>query len=85
MENSSRYFCNKECEYFPCHAGVDRERFNCLFCYCPMNRFTNCPGKPEYIVLKDGRKIKDCSNCVFPHDPDNYDKIMEFLQNNNTV
>ena len=57
MENSSRYFCNKECEYFPCHTGADRERFNCLFCYCPMNRFTNCPGKPEYIVLKDGRTV----------------------------
>ena len=25
------FFSNKECEYFPCHAGADPENFNCLF------------------------------------------------------
>ena len=30
------FFSNKECEYFPCHAGADPENFNCLFCYCPL-------------------------------------------------
>ena len=30
------YFCNRECEYFPCHKGADPENFNCLFCYCPL-------------------------------------------------
>ena len=59
MTNSSRYFCNKECEYFPCHPGADPEHFNCLFCYCPMNPFPDCLGHPEYIVLADGSKIKD--------------------------
>ena len=24
------FFQNKECEYFPCHAGADPENFNCL-------------------------------------------------------
>ena len=30
------FFQNKECEYFPCHAGADKESFSCLFCYCPL-------------------------------------------------
>lgn len=85
MTNSSRYFCNKECEYFPCHPGADPEHFNCLFCYCPMNPFSDCLGHPEYIVLADGSKIKDCTNCLFPHDPDHYDQIMQFLRDDHTI
>lgn len=85
MTNSSRYFCNKECEYFPCHPGADPEHFNCLFCYCPMNPFPDCLGHPEYIVLADGSKIKDCTNCSFPHDPDHYDQIMQFLRDDHTI
>ena len=42
MKNSSRFFENKECEYYPCHKGI--EEMNCLFCYCPMNQFENCLG-----------------------------------------
>ncbi|MGN1180093.1 MAG: cysteine-rich small domain-containing protein, partial [Suilimivivens sp.] len=30
MENSHRFFENRECKYFPCHKGL--EDFNCLFC-----------------------------------------------------
>ena len=26
-----RFFQNRECEYFPCHQGIDPEDFNCLF------------------------------------------------------
>ena len=33
MENSYRFFANKDCKYYPCHQGL--EAFNCLFCYCP--------------------------------------------------
>ncbi|MBQ9912000.1 MAG: hypothetical protein IJM49_03120 [Firmicutes bacterium] len=36
MENSSSFFCNKECKYFPCHETKDPDSFNCLFCYCPL-------------------------------------------------
>ena len=28
---SSRFFQNRDCEYFPCHAGIDPARFSCLF------------------------------------------------------
>ena len=76
MNNSSRFFENRECEYFPCHKGL--EDCNCLFCYCPFNSMEQCPGTPEYIEVR-GKRIKDCSNCVFPHKPENYDVIMELL------
>ncbi|MCR5273006.1 MAG: metal-binding protein [Lachnospiraceae bacterium] len=80
MKNSSRFFCNKECEYFPCHATKDTENFNCMFCYCPMYRFEDCPGNKKYITTADGRKIKDCSDCLFPHRAENYEIIMEHLK-----
>ena len=34
--DSASFFTNGACPYFPCHEGVDPERFNCLFCYCPL-------------------------------------------------
>ena len=77
MENSHRFFENKDCKYFPCHKGMGN--FNCLFCYCPMYMLEKCPGKPEYWE-RDGKKIKVCSNCTFPHQPENYDIIMEILK-----
>ena len=76
------YFSNKECEYFPCHKGADPENFNCLFCYCPMYSMPNCPGSKTYIE-KDGKKIKVCTDCTFPHRPENYDKIIQILIRNN--
>lgn len=67
-------FTNHECEYFPCHKGVDEERFNCLFCYCPLYALgPECGG--NYMYLQDG--VKDCSNCTLPHQPEYYGKIME--------
>lgn len=66
------YFCNRECEYFPCHEGVDRENFNCLFCYCPLYVLgDDCGGEYEYT--KSGKK--DCSKCVLPHQRENYEMI----------
>ena len=76
-ENSYRFFENKDCKYFPCHKGL--ADFNCLFCYCPMYRLEHCPGNPRYFE-KNGRRIKDCSGCTFPHDPEHYDTIMQILR-----
>ena len=68
------FFQNKACEYFPCHAGADKESFNCLFCYCPLYALGDkCGGSFQY--LPNG--IKDCSNCLRPHRRENYGKIME--------
>lgn len=81
MENSYKYFKNTDCKYFPCHKGL-LDDFNCLFCYCPMYSMPNCPGSKNYIE-KNGRKIKVCTDCTFPHRPENYDKIIQILIRNN--
>ena len=77
MENSYRFFENRDCKYFPCHK--EPGDFNCLFCYCPLYLRENCPGNPVYIE-KDGRRIKDCTNCTFPHKPENYDMVIRMLK-----
>lgn len=80
MEHSYRFFENQQCKYFPCHKGMHGEEFNCLFCYCPLNPYPDCPGKPLYRDTKEGNRIKDCSDCTFPHEPDNYEKVIAFLK-----
>lgn len=77
MENSYRFFANRDCKYYPCHK--DLPEMNCLFCYCPFFIADKCPGKPNYIRLENGKCIKDCSECTFPHKPENYDVIIKLL------
>ena len=77
MEISHRFFENRECKYFPCHKGL--EDFNCLFCYCPLYHQKNCPGNPKFLE-KEGRTLKFCTNCTYPHQPENYDKIVQILK-----
>lgn len=60
--------------------GAEADGLNCLFCYCPLYSMENCPGKNEYIESK-GRVIKVCTNCAFPHRPENYEKIIDILKN----
>ncbi len=31
------------------------------------------------FLNKEGRIIKDCSGCVYPHIPENYDVIMKWV------
>lgn len=67
------FFSHRDCEYFPCHKGADPENFNCLFCYCPLYLLgENCGG--NYRITPAGRK--DCTNCLYPHRRENYDKII---------
>ena len=74
MENSYRFFENKNCQYFPCHEGADPESFSCLFCYCPLYALGDrCGGSFKYTEAG----IKDCSGCLKPHCRKNYNKIME--------
>lgn len=77
MKNSERFFANRDCKYYPCHEGI--EDMNCLFCYCPLYLKECCPGNPKYIKRPDGSLIKDCSDCTFPHDPDHYDVIIQYM------
>ena len=75
MEHSSRFFSNAACAYFPCHAGADPETFNCLFCYCPLYFLPKCPGTPR----RTAKGVKDCTGCLFPHRPENYDQLIRCL------
>lgn len=83
---SEHYSCfsHRNCEYYPCHetwsetAGRTAE-FNCLFCYCPLYLRESCPGDPSYFMDRTGRKVKDCSKCIYPHQPENYAHIMQCL------
>ena len=71
------FFQNHACEYFPCHAGVAKEEFNCLFCYCPLYLLgKDCGGNFEY--LSNG--IKNCDNCTVPHSKGGYAHVMEKYQ-----
>ncbi len=77
MENSYRFFENRECRYYPCHKGI--QELNCLFCYCPFYTWKKCPGHPAYKET-GGRRIKICTGCTFVHRPENYDKIIRLLK-----
>ena len=69
---SFKFFCNKDCQFFPCHQTKDPDNFNCLFCYCPLYALGDkCGGNFKY--LESG--IKDCSNCTLPHKRENYEYI----------
>lgn len=66
------FFSNTDCEYFPCHKAVKFKEFNCLFCYCPLYMLgERCGGNFSYYGA-----IKDCSECIIPHDKDNYGRII---------
>ena len=73
---SHAFFCNAACQYYPCHEGL--EEINCLFCFCPLYSKDKCPGTLRYITV-NGAKIKDCSDCVFPHKAENYETILKLL------
>lgn len=71
------FFQNKDCEYFPCHAGADPVTFSCLFCYCPLYCLGDrCGG--SFTYTPDG--IKDCSRCLRPHRRENYQAICNRMQ-----
>ena len=64
---------NRQCAYFPCHAGVKASDFNCLFCYCPLYALgERCGGNISYTA----KGVKDCSNCAFPHRRENYKAVL---------
>ena len=74
MKNSSRFFSNADCEYYPCHQK--RGAFNCLFCYCPLYAMgKHCGGVFEYTQ----KGVKMCHDCMLPHEPEFYDVIVKKL------
>lgn len=75
MENSYRFYTNKDCKFLPCHRVKNTEDFNCMFCYCPLYFLEDCGGNYE-----DSYGIKDCSNCLIPHKPNGYDYINKKIE-----
>ncbi|MGE5892726.1 MAG: cysteine-rich small domain-containing protein [bacterium] len=75
-EEAFSFFENRDCRYYPCHSTV-KGRFNCIFCYCPLY-YAVCMGEPEYIQI-NGTLVKDCSRCDYPHRPESYPTIIEYL------
>lgn len=76
MNGNYKFFINRKCEYFPCHKGIEEDKFNCLFCYCPLYKDDNCGGK--FTMILD--EIKDCSECKLPHIKDKgYEHIQKKL------
>lgn len=75
-KNSSKFFANKECEYYPCHKIKDDEELNCLFCYCPLYFLNDCPGNYKIIV----KGVKDCSHCILPHSKESRDILLKYIQ-----
>lgn len=75
MKNSYRFYCNKDCQYFPCHEVTNEDDFNCMFCYCPLYLLEDCKGNYTYHS-----GIKDCSKCLIPHSKGGYDHINNLLR-----
>lgn len=73
---SYKFYQNKACEYFPCHPVEGEEKFNCLFCYCPLYLLKkDCGGSFRY-----SHNIKDCSFCLIPHGEKGYDYIISKME-----
>ncbi len=79
MSDEYKFFSHKKCEFFPCHKTDNADNFNCLFCYCPLYPLEDCGG--NYSILAN--KIKDCSECMLPHNRGNYDYIISRLNKYN--
>ena len=81
---SHKLFTNKKCVYFPCHAAPADGEFNCLFCYCPLYGYDNCPGNPMYVWSEEKQVfIKDCQLCTYVHEgKESWDRVQEFLAKN---
>ena len=64
MGANFKFVQNTACEFFPCHENIEEDKFNCLFCYCPLYTLKDeCGGNPEFLA--DG--TKDCMNCTVTH------------------
>ncbi|MCT4566558.1 MAG: cysteine-rich small domain-containing protein [Maledivibacter sp.] len=72
MSENYKFVQNSKCEYFPCHKVKDTEKFNCLFCFCPLYMLKDkCGGNFKY-----NHGTKDCSDCTIPHSENGYEYIM---------
>jgi Zn-finger protein len=71
MGENYKFFENRKCEFYPCHAF---NRINCLFCFCPLYPL-DCGGG---FTVTNG--IKDCSGCALPHLEGGYEFVVAKLK-----
>lgn len=69
MKNNYKFFEWDLCNFYPCHEIKGGQKLNCLFCFCPLKRTSEC-------VNND-----DCENCLYPHKLENYNEIIKKLKN----
>lgn len=79
MSENYKFFQHKSCEYFPCHSIENIEKFNCLFCYCPLYFLKDCGG--ANITTNN---IKNCTNCLVPHLENGYEYIINKIIKKNS-
>ena len=41
-----------------------------------------CPGSPRFLDIR-GKIVKDCTDCTFPHRPENYDAVIQWIKREN--
>ena len=76
-QDGYKFVQNRDCPFFPCHKDIPIDKFNCLFCYCPLYALgDDCGGNVTW--LENG--VKDCSQCTLPHIKSNYDLVVKTLQ-----
>ena len=56
----------------------DISKIDLCTCYCPFYSYEKCPGNAKCIQT-EGKMIKACTKCTFPHEAKNYEFIIEFL------
>jgi Zn-finger protein len=78
VSDNYKFFQHKECEYFPCHKVLDEDKFNCLFCYCPLYLVDDCGGNNTF-----NNGVKNCTNCIIPHQAKGYDFIIKKIIDRN--
>lgn len=70
---------NKQCAYFPCHAGLE----DCTFCYCPLYPCED-EKKGGYWLRSEkieGGKIWACEECTWMHQTENVREILKYVSN----
>ena len=77
MSTNYKCFSHRDCEFYPCHRNADPGPFQLPFLLLSLYFLgRECGG--EYRLLDNG--VKDCSDCLFPHRPENYDAVVQKLQ-----
>lgn len=67
---------NYECEYRPCHEGLE----DCTFCYCPFYPCNDSLTGGSLVISKTTKEpVWSCIACIFPHKSKNAQGIISGL------